>query len=409
MKIHFCDLCNESVPQTDLDEGRAFLRKGRVICLACDRSMSALEAAGGVAPSATSSPDDGGSSAGPFGGGPAVSVATPPAATAGGGTPAPIFPTAVSGGWSPPGHHAARPRGGGPAVGLALMAILLTGAVGFWLHERIVEVDRDMGRESSQVRDQLRRSEVRLDDSIQRVSEASAAFEVQLRQDLREQSAGLDQKVRLAQDAERALAEKVDAFGGRIDVMKAAFDDLNRHDLELIRLQQKFTSLSDQIVQLGVSFDELSNEVAKAAVAGAAQPAEAASGGLPPPAWIGLVEQLSSNNPSDRWQAVFALKETGDPAVSTYLVPLLDDEDLFIRMATATALGELGSPLAIPALIGALEDDESAVRIEAYAALKNLTKRDLPFDPISEDTAARSRRVKAWRDWWEKERGKYEQ
>ena len=27
MKIHFCDLCNESVPQTDLDEGRAFLRQ----------------------------------------------------------------------------------------------------------------------------------------------------------------------------------------------------------------------------------------------------------------------------------------------------------------------------------------------------------------------------------------------
>ena len=38
MKIHFCDLCNESVPQTDLDEERAFIRKGRVICATCDRT-----------------------------------------------------------------------------------------------------------------------------------------------------------------------------------------------------------------------------------------------------------------------------------------------------------------------------------------------------------------------------------
>src|SRR5262245_5414832 len=40
MKIHFCDLCNESVPQGDLDQGRAFIRKGRVVCAACDRAMS---------------------------------------------------------------------------------------------------------------------------------------------------------------------------------------------------------------------------------------------------------------------------------------------------------------------------------------------------------------------------------
>ncbi|MDF1798021.1 MAG: hypothetical protein P1V81_02505, partial [Planctomycetota bacterium] len=39
MKIHFCDLCNESVPQNDLDQGRAFMRKGRVICATCDDVM----------------------------------------------------------------------------------------------------------------------------------------------------------------------------------------------------------------------------------------------------------------------------------------------------------------------------------------------------------------------------------
>jgi len=40
MKIHFCDLCNESVPQADLDGGRAFQRKGRIVCAHCDAVMS---------------------------------------------------------------------------------------------------------------------------------------------------------------------------------------------------------------------------------------------------------------------------------------------------------------------------------------------------------------------------------
>ncbi|MEW6071892.1 MAG: hypothetical protein AB1726_04750, partial [Planctomycetota bacterium] len=40
MEIHFCDLCNESVPQVDLDTGRAVLRNGRVVCSQCEKAMS---------------------------------------------------------------------------------------------------------------------------------------------------------------------------------------------------------------------------------------------------------------------------------------------------------------------------------------------------------------------------------
>src|SRR5689334_21576409 len=40
MKIHFCDLCNESVPQSDLDLGQARMVKDRVVCASCERAMS---------------------------------------------------------------------------------------------------------------------------------------------------------------------------------------------------------------------------------------------------------------------------------------------------------------------------------------------------------------------------------
>ena len=55
-----------------------------------------------------------------------------------------------------------------------------------------------------------------------------------------------------------------------------------------------------------------------------------------------------------------------------------------------------------------MNDEEGAVREAAYIALRAITKRDLPFDPVTEDQAERSRRIKAWQDWWKKEKDKYE-
>ncbi len=40
MRIYFCDLCNESVPQIDLDRGTAVLRTGRVVCARCESAMT---------------------------------------------------------------------------------------------------------------------------------------------------------------------------------------------------------------------------------------------------------------------------------------------------------------------------------------------------------------------------------
>jgi hypothetical protein len=55
MDIHFCDLCNESVPQADLNQERAFVRNGRVICATCDRAMTPMEAPSG-SPAAAAAP-----------------------------------------------------------------------------------------------------------------------------------------------------------------------------------------------------------------------------------------------------------------------------------------------------------------------------------------------------------------
>ena len=47
MEIFFCDICNESVPEGDLNHGLAYRRGNRVVCAPCDRAMSHADGAGG--------------------------------------------------------------------------------------------------------------------------------------------------------------------------------------------------------------------------------------------------------------------------------------------------------------------------------------------------------------------------
>ena len=182
-------------------------------------------------------------------------------------------------------------------------------------------------------------------------------------------------------------------------------------------LQQRYTSLSEELTAL---LDGAGAGGIAKAIGGAGSPAGAGEGAAEPaasepaveepeapPPWMGLVDQLSSPNTSARWQAVVALGDTNDPAVSEFLLEALVDEDIFIRMVTARVLGDLGSPTGIPALIEALDDPESAVREAAYIALKAVTKRDFSFDPVDEDASDRARQIRAWRDWWERERDNY--
>jgi hypothetical protein len=399
MNIHFCDLCNESVPQSDLDEGRAFLRKGRVICATCDTTMSGKE--DGEAPVA-----------GPFGAAPEPAAAGAATATATGAPPLasasePGASGAATGYGAPTTYHPppSRSRGGGAGVGLGVIALLLTGAVAFWVFDRTETLAEDQRRRQDKASEQQRLAGMRLDQELRRQSDASREDADSLRDELRDQRTWLDGKLGAAEQRSREMSGELTSFGARIEEMKASFDQVKRHDQELMKLQQRYTALSDELHLIRVQLDEISSRPS-GGIPGASELA-AAPVDAPPP-WMGLVEQLASPNTSDRWQAVVALGETRDPAVSEYLLAALADQDIFIRMVTARVLGDLGSPVCVPGLIEALNDEESAVREAAYIALRTVTKRDLPFDPVTEDESERNKRIKAWREWWDKEKDRFE-
>lgn len=362
MKIHFCDLCNESVPQSDLEQGRARLVKGRVVCASCERAMSLAPASAG----------------------------------------APEAPAALPAGTQ---VHAAPVRSGGSSSGVWMAAAgLAVSAVLVYVFQQRVDkleaADLDLARGTESVRADLRGANAQL----ARLPAESAALEQRLVQKL-EAALTANEKQRAdfaaaSQRAEQALAELQRTIGGlRKDLDNGAVDREQRLDELSHRLAQSEDAQRELVARLEeykkAEAERIAAEsVAKALPEKAPEPAA--------PGWNALLPNLADSNPSIRWEAVDELGRTKDPAVIPHLTPLLKDADLFVRMCAARVLAELGTLQGVPALIDALEDAEPTVRESAWNALRTLTGKDFKFDPQGNE-ADRSKKVKLWREWWKKE------
>ncbi len=377
MKIHFCDLCNESVPDSDFAKGKAFLRNGRVICATCEALMSATEEeatrlSAGVGPGAGR----------PSGRGPS------PAAQP--GAPASVAPVAA-------------PAGGSSGAWIGVVALLVAGA-GAWafsgelqaMEERDAELRGSLENELRTLGadlDSISLSAQRRDDDLEsrlrvRVQQSQSELESvlsELREELlvaRTQVAGLDE----------ALA--------RID--QSQQDGSRDRDRRLDDLMAQSMKSRKELDALSGRIDRAELEMDGRALAAAPNQVQAPVG----PKWTVELADLTSDVAGTRWNAVQSLGETGDPEVVPHLIPLLGDDDVFVRMAVARVFGDLASPLSIEPLINGLDDEEAVVREAAMAALHLITGRDFRFDPNAK-AAERSKRVKAWRDWWEKAREQY--
>lgn len=367
MNLHFCDVCNESIPQADLDLGRAVRRNERTICAACEAAMSGTHAR------------------------PAAPTAPPVPARAERDGAAASSPVA--------------------AVALAFASVaLVTGVgIGAYLFWRLEDLS---GNLAIQVKD-LERSA----PEHARTVSAALAEETRAREgELAETRATLAGLTGRLQELEH-LGEQSAAFERRLDKLEArlgAFDDLAS------RVQHQSGALDKlalTVAELGAARasekheKEASprvSEPAKPVLAEPPAPLASAPGGA---LWEKWLADLASPDSGTRWQAVQSLGGTKDPAVVAHLVPMLADADIFVRMAACRHLGDLGSIEAIPGLIDTLEDEEASVREAALVALRGLSGQSIPFDPLARD-GDRSKRVKDWREWWEKaskeplERGK---
>ena len=96
-----------------------------------------------------------------------------------------------------------------------------------------------------------------------------------------------------------------------------------------------------------------------------------------PEGWVELLAaQLDSRDAKVRYQALWLLGRTGEPASGALarVAMALDDPDKSVRRSAARALGEIADEKARPALTKALQDAEADVRQEAKEAIARLDR-----------------------------------
>jgi hypothetical protein len=334
MKIYFCDGCNESIPLTDIQAGQVTTVKGKLFCRNC------------IPPS--------------------------PAAAA---PPAP-----------------ASRRGAGPfTVGLLL---LLVGYVAW----------RDLparfgGAGDLEVRDELDRG------SDRRSSDILAADLAKLRESADE----LDRKLTFQRgdvDSLRALA--ADEQRG-LDQLREVIDGLQRGQAETGQLIEKLNLQDNRLHALEARIDTLADMVASQQKVIQLRPepgvaAPEATGAAKPAVdptlqaeLDALRRQLLDPDAGQRFAAVDRIAKSRYKQLAPELLPVLGDEDPFVRTLAMQALGDFGSTEAIPKLLDVLEDPSAIIRKTAAETLVRLTGYDPGFDPRGSD-AERKKAVKKWRE-----------
>lgn len=98
-----------------------------------------------------------------------------------------------------------------------------------------------------------------------------------------------------------------------------------------------------------------------------------------------LLPLLGHKRQQDRWEAVKALSDIGDPAVTERMVTLLRDDDSDIAWLAALALIKIGRPVLVPLMERVIDQPESVrLRRGVHHILKELQNEvsDVDLKPI---------------------------
>jgi HEAT repeat protein len=357
MKIYFCDLCNESIRQEDLEKSRITTSRGKMICAKCLPSTSGS----GAAPPAGSSPT--------------------------------------------------RAGGSGGVLALALVAAV-TGGVGLW--QSLMATDRLAARPDPAPRlagvesdiDDLRTDGVsirgRLDTLATRI-ERLAGEPSALREAMGEQIHRLEALERSTQE----LAKLLSTLRSDREVLQRLELVQARIDGDLSALRGQLQGLTARIGAAGTAATPADAPAGVASETSSAPPAADAAPGFDAETRR-LIGELSSKDEGVRWTAADRLANKKDRALIASLLPLLADKDTFVKYRVITAMRDLDAKQAIEPLLKLLRDEQQIVRGEAQDALVVLTGHGQRQNVEEGSSAEREKGVKAWEEWWAKNKSRFE-
>jgi len=359
MELLFCDLCQEAVPQADVQSGQAFVQGERVVCGSCNRAMGGPPSSG--APAAVSS------------------------ATSSSGGPASPSPDGATASRSTPRRPPQISSTLGGVLGLAAIVLTLVAVVALLLRVEMVSrgLERDIAYEGERIREVEQRQLGTRDGMVARAR--SAAEEA------------VYGELGRFDDFERQLAEVRRALAaGEPDDAESRPQPPREGLLTLGDAMDRVEDLEQQILFLQARVFELLEEK-RMAEEGETPLRERV---LLPTGKVGeLVAQLEHEDPIERVSALFALATVDEVGIVRHITPLLKDEDAYIRALSARILEKLDARSAVSDLVDALGDRDVLVREAAVSALRAISGQSFGFDPRGPGSE-RFEAVKRWKGWW---------
>ena len=340
-RLHFCDKCNTSIPQSHLVTGRAVVRGGRTFCERC-RGRSEKRKTG----SATT----------------VFAVVLLILVFAGGYL-------ALGGGKNL--FSKAPPEVTGPDP----------------LEVLRLEIEESV-RET--VTEQRRALDARLEmltETLDRFAERSDNFQAGLKS-LTEKS--VENGTRLA-----ALQLTSDERLSRFDAsLRSALDKLAVLTVKIDELKERPVAIAPR----GGGTERMPERGPEVQPEPEPEPEPMAEA---PPQVKTWMEQLADKDAGVRFSAAVELGKSGYKGAAIPLAEVLDnDKDMFVRRAAARSLGELDAWVTVPTLIATLQDKDIFVAIMASKALESITGQNFGFKEGLGRSELRKVVGKA-KKWWE--------
>lgn len=347
MKIYFCDVCNESIPIQDIKDGMATTIDGKIYC----KEHNPLRAFEGV--SAKKAPDK-------------------------------------------------------LQVAMLVLVIILLGAILV-----VMIMDKSGDEEPYVLVKDFSKLEDDLDDLDRKFVDFTAKYEVmetrtiekesqipQMQTDinqLRVEQADIRTRMgNLGENLKEASNVKDQVVALELD-QKAFKNRLADVDERFAAQEQKLLDLEDSIVQLASAGPAVSPGT------GASDSTSTPTGPEPDSDELVLLKkQLASKDAAERFDAVNQVLDRRIKKALPFVVPLIEDSDLFIQIGAIQTVAEFLYLDALPALVKALRDNEALVRDEALLQLIRMTgETSLEFDPRG-SKSEREKSIKKWEEWLKK-------
>jgi HEAT repeat protein len=343
MRIYFCDGCNESIPLADIQAGQVTTIKGKLFCRGC----------------------------------------IPPGA----------------GGASQHAEPAAR-RGTHPLIVLLLVGLLAWTVwhdVPWFGGPAVTEGSEPGVRAASGERQRL--------DILEQSLDRMAGERDQLERRLTFQRGDIDTVRNMAADISRTLDQMGDSIDGLVRGQAETGQFIEKLNFQENRTQALAARIDTLADMLAAQEQKLAMGLAAVVPGTTANVTGVAGGGgapAPDPKLLAELDEirraLLDADASIRFDAVDRIGKGRYKQLAPELLPVVHDEDTFVRMLAMQVLGDFGHVEAVQPLFDVIEDPASTIRKVAAETLVRLTGYDPGYDPRG-SKAERDKAVKRWKEW----------